>query len=415
MGKTATPDKNSQKHDNRKAVLDVFRKNLVMTVAEAADLCGLSKPTVHRAAEFLVGKGLLLPTGKGLSGDEGGKKPILYTFNAGYRHILTFQILATTLLSAVSDMRGKLRAENSVAFRPDTPLEEIMDHMRAAADAMTSALHLRHEDYAGFVVGCHGVTDPEKGTIAGSAYFPSWGVDIPFTEPMQALFAPSPPLFIDNSNRYDAIAEMRAGAARGRDSFLVIDGETDGLGAGMVLGGALWRGSQSLAGEIGHMVVDPTGARTCYCGGKGCLETMASMASLVEAARSGYGANRKSLLFARLLPGELSYRDIYDIANAGDPFARRVVEEQARWLAIGIANVTMVADPGLVILQGPYAHGGEWLLDRIRHFLAGFSLPRTRRRPDITLSTFGRERGLVGGAHVVAESYFANPALYQER
>lgn len=413
MEKKDATEKNSQKPGNRKAVLDVFRKNLVMTVAEAAEACDLSKPTVHRAAEFLVKKELLLPTGKGVSGDEGGKKPVLYTFNAGYRHVLCFQIRAATLLSGVSDLRGRLLAENSVAFKPNTPLEAIMEHMYAAFASMAAALHLRLGDFAGIVVGCHGVTDPDKGTISGAAYFPSWGSDIPFRDRLAALFEPSPPIFIDNSNRYDAVAEMRSGQARGRNSFLVIDGETDGLGAGLMLDGSLWRGSQYLAGEIGHMVVDPSGARLCTCGGRGCLETMASMASLVESARAGYAKNRDSMLFARMSPGELSYREIYDIANAGDAFARKAVEEQARWLAIGIVNVAMVADPELVILQGPYAKGGDFLLESIKRFAEGFSLPRTRRSIDVVASNFGRERGLVGAAHYVADAYFSDQSMYQ--
>ncbi|MCC8167452.1 MAG: ROK family protein, partial [Planctomycetes bacterium] len=90
--------------------------------------------------------------------------------------------------------------------------------------------------------------------------------------------------------------------------------------------------------EIGHLTDAPPGARACPWGSRGCRETMVSMNSLVQSARDGYPDNRDSLLFKRMTPGEVSHRDIYDAANAGDRFARAVVDDHARWLGIGIAN-----------------------------------------------------------------------------
>ena len=408
----AQRDKSDIKIENRRQVLDTFRKSQITTVAEAAEMCALSRATAHRVAEFLRKKKLLLPTGKGASSDEGGKKPTLLTFNAGYRYILCYQILANSLLSAISDMRGKLLAENSVAFADNAPLKLILQHMKSAYENMTLGLHLRIEHFAGVVLGCHGVTNSADGTIASSPYYPSWGSDIPVKKLVERLFDKPVPIHIDNSNRYDAYAEMRMGQARGRRSFIVIDGEADGLGAGLVLDGALWRGSHFLSGEIGHMTVDPTGERLCTCGGRGCLETMASVTSLVERARRGFAANRDSLLFGKMAPGEISYRDIYDTANAGDGFARSVVDEQVRWLAIGIANTALVADPELVILQGPYSKGGEYFLARLHHYIDNAGLPRMRKEIAIAASNFGRERGLVGSAHYVADLFFDDAGLY---
>lgn len=409
----AQREQNDTKLENRRHILNTFRKNRISTVAESAELCGLSKATAHRIAEFLQKKKLLLPVGKGVSGDEGGKKPTLLTFNAGYKYILCYQMLASSLLSAISDMNGRLLAENSVAFADNAPLKVLLQHMKNAYDSMSASLHLRLDNFAGVVVGCHGVTNSAEGTISSSPYFPSWGSDIPFKKLAAKLFDKPVPIHIDNSNRYDAYAELSAGQARGKKSFIVIDGETDGLGAGLVLNGALWRGSHFLSGEIGHMTVDPAGERQCTCGGRGCLETMASMSSLVADARNGYAANRSSLLFKKMAPGEISYIDVYDMANAGDEFARTIVAEQARWLAIGIANTALVADPELVVLQGPYAKGGEYFIQSLRGHLNRAGLPRMPKTIGIVYSSFGRERGIVGSAFYVADLFFEDIELYR--
>lgn len=404
-------DASALKAENRKIVLDLFRSSPVMTIAEAADACGLSRPTVRRVTDFLKKKRLLLPSGKGDSTEEGGKKPLLLAFNAAYRHILCFQILADGLLSGVCDLRGRLLAEMSVAFPENTPLDAILGHMRRTGEAMREDLRLRPVDFAGVVLGCHGVTDSAAGVISSSPYYPSWGEDIPIKRLTKALFDSSLPVFIDNWNRFDAYAEMRVGKARGCADFITIDGETDGLGGGLVMDGVLWRGNQYLAGEIGHMVVDASGALPCTCGGRGCLQTVACMKKLEEDARRGFDKNRASLLFLRRPPAEVSHIEIYAAANAGDPFARELVDEQARWLGIGIVNVAMVADPARVLLLGPYAKGGPYLIESLKRHLETLTMPRLKKKVEIVCSSFGRERGLVGAAHFVADAYLAEPSL----
>lgn len=405
-------DKNETKIENRREVLDTFRKGQIITVAEVSSRSGLSKATVHRVVEFLQKKKLVLPAGKGVSGDEGGKKPILFTFNAGYKYVLCYQILANALLSGISDMRGNFLAEQSVTFANDTPLETVLEKMHSAFDDMASHLHLGLEHFAGVVIGSHGITNAEEGIVLASPYFPSWGANIPLVEMVQKLFDRPIAVYIDNSNRYNAYAEMRAGQAQESGNFIVIDGELHGVGAGIVINGILWRGNHFLSGEIGHLTVDPTGKRKCTCGNRGCLETMASMNSLINNALEGAKKNSGSLLAKKIAGGSISHRDIYDIANAGDDFARSVVEEQARWLAIAIGSVSLIADPDVVILQGPYARGGAFFLERLNYFINHGGLPQMPKNISLRYSGFDRQRGLIGGAHFVADKFYSDMSLY---
>lgn len=410
---TRGSDTGTVKLENRRVILDVFRRHPTLTVAEAAALTGISVPTVRRVSEFFKKKHLLIPVGKGESTDEGGKKPILLAFNAEYRYALCHQILADGLLCAVADMRGRLLGESSISFPGNTRLKTLLAHIKKTSVELQEKLRITNTAIAGVVIGCHGVTNSQTGCISSSPYYPSWGSDIPFRRLVADLFGDALPVYIDNSNRFEAYAEMRVGQALGKTDFIIIDGETDGIGGGLVLDGAIWHGDQHLAGEIGHMLVDVAGNKRCTCGGYGCLETVACVQSLVEAARAGYPTHKDSRLFKRRTPDEVSFSTVYEMANSGDRFAKQLVENQARWLAMGILNVLMVADPALVVLQGPFAKGGAFLVQSLKRAIDRLSMPRLKKTVQISLSTFGRERALMGGAHFLADTFFADADIYE--
>lgn len=398
---------------NRKTALDAFRRTHHMSSSEGSEVAGQSRSTAHRAIEFLCRKKLLLVAGKGQSTDNGGKKPLLLALNATYRHVLCFHIQVGGLTAGITDLRGRLIAESSVFFPPDSPLDLVMGHMKNAYENMSGGLQLKEKDFAGVAVGCNGVADVDSGILSSSPNFRSWGNDIPLKSLVERIFKSPPPVFIDNSNRFDAYAEFRVGLARDIRNFIILDGHRDGLGAGVVVDGALWRGKRRLAGEIGHITVEAASEHLCTCGARGCLEALVSMTVLEKAARAGYRDNRKSLIFSRTPPDNVSYITIYNAANAGDPFARQLVEDQAGWLAMGINAAAMILDPDAVILQGTFAKGGDFLLHALNEQVARLGLPRLKDKVEILHSNLGRDRCLIGQAHYVADIFFQAPALYE--
>lgn len=394
---------------SRKQALEAFREKPYISSTEVSGLTGMSRSTTHRAVEFLRGQNLLVVAGKGQSTDSGGKKPVLLGLNLTYRHILCYHIQVGGLTAGIADLKGRILVERALSFSPNSPLAPVLSHMDACRRGMADDLGLRDADFAGVGVGCDGVADTDSGILSSSPNYRSWGEDIPLKQLVEDMFDSPPPVYIDNSNRFGAYAEYRAGKARGVKNFLVLDGHKTGVGAGVVVGGELWRGRRRLAGEIGHMTVDPHSDRVCSCGARGCLETLTHMSYLEELARNGYEQNKKSLVFA----SDPSYSAVYQAANAGDAFACSIVDVQAGWLAVGINAAALLLDPDLIVLQGAFTEGGGYLLESVQRLAAGLGFPRIKDKAEIVHSSLGRERCLAGQAHYVADKFFSDTALYE--
>lgn len=400
---------------NRKTVLDVFRNSQYMTWTEVSEATGQSPSTVHRAIEFLRKKNLLVVAGKGPSTDNGGKRPLLLTLNGTYRYILCFYIQIDAVSTSITDLRGSFLVEKTVSFPQNSSLQTVLDHMRQSFENLAAGLDLKESDFAGAAVGSNGVVDALAGMLSSAPNFSSWGNNIPLKNLVEGIFQTksAPPVHVDNSNRFDAYAEYRVGQARGVDNFMIINGHADGFGAAFVIDGKLRRGKHNLAGEFGHLTIDPKSKRICYCGARGCLESIASMVALEEEARNGFQDNRKSSMFSHIHPDEVSYMGIYNSANAGDAFARELVAKQAGHLAIGLSAAAILVDPDVVILQGSFVAGGDFLLDTLRKKCAELGLPRIENKLKILYSSLPRDKYRIGQAHYVADIFFQTPEFFE--
>ena len=155
------------------------------------------------------------------------------------------------------------------------------------------------------------------------------------------------PLAADNEANLAAMAELWEGTARGLSDVLYVSGEI-GVGAGIIVGGELFRGSQGFGGEFGHMTLDPDG-RPCACGSRGCLETLAGLEALLEMAgldASGAATTAGSGEPVAVLAGR---------ARAGDEKALAALREGGRWLGIGIASAANLLNFQAVVLGGFFA------------------------------------------------------------
>ena len=215
------------------------------------------------------------------------------------------------------------------------------------------------------------------------------------------------PIFIDCVNRYQAIAERSRGAAAGAGNFIIIDALNEGLGSGIFLHGTLLRGSQSLSGEIGHMVVNPVDGVPCICGHRGCFEAMVSakrILGLVEAARQ---RGERSLLFEQADDRPVDLGALCAAAQQGDALSASLIDDVARWFLVGLGNIIMVNDPELIVIQGQYVAAGDSFLSRLREGIRHIGLPDVEKKVRIEYSSLGEERGVVGGAAFVLDDYFS--------
>ena len=184
---------------------------------------------------------------------------------------------------------------------------------------------------------------------------------------------------VDNDATCAALAEWRVGAARGsRDALMVTLGT--GIGGGIVMGGRLQRGSHGFAGEIGHMMVE-RGGLECVCGRRGCWERYASGSAL------------------RTLSGGRSGEEVFASFLAGDESSAAVVSEWAGWIATGLASLTNICDPEVIVLGGGTVDSVGPVMEEVREkFSRALYSPEHRTHPRLETAVLGARAGAIGAA-----------------
>jgi glucokinase len=171
---------------------------------------------------------------------------------------------------------------------------------------------------------------------------------------------------LDNDANCATLGEWWIGAARGARNVVGLTIGT-GIGGGLILDGKLYHGASDVAGEVGHTSIDSTGRR-CKCGNYGCLEAYASGPATADRAREALAGGEDSLLVTMVdgKLGELTAQHVYDASKRGDPMAREVVRETARFIGTGVANLLNIFNPDVVVLAGGVAQAGEELFGPVR-------------------------------------------------
>jgi glucokinase len=205
------------------------------------------------------------------------------------------------------------------------------------------------------------------------------------------------PVAVENDANCAAVAEHRAGVGKGYETVIVITVGT-GVGAGLILGGRLFRGANGVAGEVGHMILDPEGPECLGgCPGRGHLEVFASGTALdrciaQEAAKRPDGAIGRGVAAGRAPVGRLAV----ELAEASDTDARRLIEELGEWLGYGLITLVNLLNPDVIAIGGGVSRAGELLLAPARRVLAQAGLEPARSTVQVLSATFGSSAGLVG-------------------
>ena len=206
-------------------------------------------------------------------------------------------------------------------------------------------------------------------------------------------------VFVDNDATCAAAAEWRLGAGIGTRTMVLVTLGT-GIGGGLVANDQLQRGLNGFAGEFGHMVVHPDGPR-CPCGRRGCWERYASGSGLAMLAREAATGRRLSHVveLAGGDPQSVRGEHVQDAARAGDEEALAVIDDFARWVALGLSNLTNALDPEMFVLGGGLAAGADLYLDPITGWYRDLLYqPSLRPMPAIRFARWGSLAGAVGAA-----------------
>jgi glucokinase len=266
----------------------------------------------------------------------------------------------------------KMRDRRRVFTPPDADSAYELSAVLAAARKM-----LAGRAPAAVGVSFGGPVDFAAGVVHLSHHVPGWE-NIPLHEVLEEEFGA--PAVVDNDANAAALGEHRFGAGRGLPDLMYITVST-GVGGGWVLGGRPWRGHDGLAGEIGHMVVDPAGP-LCLCGRRGCVERLASGPYMAADAEEQLrvdptaGPILRELWGLGAAPGTLTGRIVAEAAEAGDELALSILLRGARSLGVGIGNAANLINPQRFILGGGVTKAGAIWWDEVRRAARATALPQ---------------------------------------
>ncbi|OON80759.1 ROK family transcriptional regulator [Streptomyces tsukubensis] len=338
---------------NDRAALDLLVAHGPLTRTRIGELTGLSKPTASQLLTRLESAGLVRT--KGSESGRPGPNALLYEIEPGAAHVAALAVGHTGISAVVADITGTV--VGTARVEAEAVAEDVRGRTaQLVAEAVDGALReagLGHEQVHGAVIGTPGAIDPHSGELRYAPHLPGWHSRTLHSELADVL---GTPVTIENDVNLAAIAEQYEGAAQDHDDY-VLAWVDRGVGAAIVLGGTLLRGSTGGAGEIGYM---PLPGAPLARGGEGAT------------AGDDGGGGLQSLVSApavSALAGGLPLAEALAVEE--------VRAETARRLATGLAAVVAVVDPELIVLSGRVAQaGGEPLRQQVEAELTGLALPR---------------------------------------
>jgi predicted NBD/HSP70 family sugar kinase len=369
--------------------------------AEIARRADLSRSTVSEGVTPLLASGLVVESGIGAS--RGGRRPIVLTFQDEAHALAGIDIAFGAVRVVVTDLRGRVLAERQAVHPVGADPVGTRALVGALLDAALAASALSADRLLGIGVAVPSPVDPRQPARVHPLALPAWqgrhGLEM-----LETRYGV--PVLIDNDANLGALAERWWGAARGIDDFTYIKLAT-GVGSGHMMDGRIYRGGSGVAGEIGHLTIDPNGL-PCNCGNRGCLGTYVGSEALVARAR----------MLAPQVPGTrmpldtLTVEAIEAAAVAGDPLAIQLMHEAAEVLGIAVAGVLNLLNPQLVILDGGLARLEEQLLQPLRETVMRRTFVSAVASTTIRSSTLGAHGVALGAATLVLMEALRDPFFF---
>ena len=310
----------------------------------------------------------------------------------------------TNLRIAAVDERGTLLEKTTtgtqVARGRDFVIDEMCEAIRATAAKFSSST------LAGIGIGVPGIIDMDTGMLRESPNLPGWH-DYPVRDEIERRLGTK--VILENDANSAALGEKWLGAARDYDDMLMLTLGT-GVGGGIVLGGRVWHGMRGMAGEPGHITVEPEGP-PCPCGNRGCLEQYASATAVVRMAREAIAKGASPVLArASHEDPEFGAKVVYQAAVQGDPVAQEIFRRVGWALGIGLADLINLLNLPIYVIGGGAANAWDAFLPalleevRKRSFVYRATAPGESSGPGkktiITRALLGGDAGLFGAARL---------------
>jgi len=311
------------------------------------------------------------------------------------RVIVGIDLGGTNVKTAMVSWDKQILAKDSRPTNAKGGPEAVINAIESSVRDLLAQSDLTPEQVMAVGIGAPGPMDWRSGVVYSPPNLPGWS-NVPLADIMHKRLGV--PCYVENDANVACYGEYWLGAGQGTQNMALLTLGT-GVGGGVVVFNMLLRGEDGTAAELGHLKVQRDG-RPCGCGSRGCLEQYGSVTGMVMTAVEGLKEGRESVLreqcggdFERIT-GKM----IGDAAQAGDAFARWVIEDTAIWIGLGIASIINYQNPEKVVLCGGMIAAGDMLLDPIRKTARENAFEVPAKRCQIVLAGLGADSGVLGAA-----------------
>lgn len=380
---------------NRQTVLNVIRQNDVISRAEVSRITGLSIPTVMKIVDNFIQMGLIREIGKGES--SGGKPPILLQFVADSYFCVGIDIGATKILGIMADCAANVLYRYECKYDLHESDECFLEDIASVIENVIENASVPQNKILGIGVAMPGLVRSSDHLVVFSPVLMRKNLDLYGYLTEKFSF----PIILESVHRSLAMGEKMYGLCQNVKDFLVIN-LGYGISCGLYLNDQIYEGKEGYAGEFGHIIVNPLGPR-CFCGNRGCLESMASALAMTRDAKERIAAH-ESTIITDLVDGnldELGAYHIFEAAKMGDTVAVDIVDNAVKYLGIGIASMTSILEPEVIVLTGGVSMAGDYLLTRLVKAWNDYKMNYSAENVQIKFSNFGKDATAIGASSLI--------------
>ncbi|MGC2163636.1 MAG: ROK family transcriptional regulator [Silvibacterium sp.] len=350
------------RHTNAHGILNLLRECGSCSRADLVRASGLSAPTVTNVIKDLLSENLVEPLGEGES--SGGRPPDMLRFKAERGCLLAVEISAKSISLLLTDLNGKEldTRKISLARRKTTP-EAICGYIGDEMKALLRKHKKTGEQLLALVVGVPAIANIEEGSVLAISTLESWR-----SVPLRAMLSKIANclVIVENDVNLAALGERYCGAAQAEKDFVLIHIGTN-VGAGIFLGGKIHHGSHWSAGEIAYLRLPSISRRQPTIHEFGELETVLTCSGILK---SWHEETAKSAVDADQANRAMDAAGVLNLARAGDVHAEKVVRQRAEIVADIIVNLSLILNPGLILLGGEVG-GHPVMIDFVQKQLEG--------------------------------------------
>lgn len=314
-------------------------------------------------------------------------------------YIIAVDLGGTKIGLGLVTLTGQILKSRTMATPVNSPAEKVIQLIITEIKKLLAEAKAPLSKIKGLGIGAPGQILPEEGIVASSPNLPTWK-NVQIKKPLERAL--KIPVFLDNDAKAATLGELYFGAGLGKKNFLYVTIST-GIGCGIVINGKIYRGAKNIAGEVGHMIIQPGGAK-CGCGSYGCWETLASGTGFSRLAQEKLKKYRRQTLLLKLTGGNIKKVDAKILDRAvrqNDPLAKKIWQEATTYLGIGFVNLVNIFNPSLIIVGGGLSQAGDLIFKPVRKIVRKRAFSIAAKTVKIVPARLKTNSGLLGAAGLV--------------